>query len=373
MISTLLTLKKRPPSMIARTCDLLPNLRQQPLQGFCVDIGAPKSVVGQNQLKHTLQYIGRSSIPRMHSNNTYRFGDVTVRTVGTVEIMLATPPTVPDIPVLMDIVPVNVPALLGLDILDSEELYADNVTNRLVHRHVVSNNNGILQYLDKWHVPLSRHDNHLYAAMSFPHFLFYTTTQLEKMHRQFAHPSASKLFNLLKRAGTEAVDAKTFKRIRDIVARCEPCQRIHNAPVRFRVSIGHEHVRFNARAYIDIMYLDGKPVLHIVDEATRFSAARFLPKVSTDAVWDSLILCWSSVYTGLPHHVMVDEGSQFRKIFAELSALHDVKLEQSGVQSHHSLGIGERYHKPYATHTGNLSWTTRPCNDKSCSPLPSKR
>ena len=43
---------------------------------------------------------------------------------------------------------------------------------------------------------------------------------------------------------------------------------------------------------------------------------------------------------------MVDEGSQFRKIFAELSALHDVQLEQSGVQSHHSLGIGERYPKP---------------------------
>ena len=182
--------------------------------------------------------------------------------------------------------------------------------------------------------------------MSFLRFLFYATTQLAKMHRQFAHPSASKLFNLLKRAGTEAVDAKTFNCIRDIIARCEPCQRIYNAPVRFRVSSGHEHVRFNARAYNDIMYLDGKPVLHIVDEATRFSAARFLPKVSTDAVWDSLILCWSSVYTGLPHHVMVDEGSQLRKIFAELSALHDVKLEQSGIESHYILGIGERYHKP---------------------------
>ena len=42
---------------------------------------------------------------------------------------------------------------------------------------------------------------------------------------------------------------------------------------------------------------------------------------------------------------MVEEGSQFRKIFAELLALHDVKLEKSGVQYHHSLGVGERYHK----------------------------
>ena len=43
---------------------------------------------------------------------------------------------------------------------------------------------------------------------------------------------------------------------------------------------------------------------------------------------------------------MVDEGSQFRNTFAELTAIHDVQLEKSGIQSHNSLGIGERHHKP---------------------------
>lgn len=43
---------------------------------------------------------------------------------------------------------------------------------------------------------------------------------------------------------------------------------------------------------------------------------------------------------------MVDEGARFRKVFAELTALHDNKLEKSGVQSHNSLTFGERYHKP---------------------------
>ena len=93
------------------------------------------------------------------------------------------------------------------------------------------------------------------------------------------------------------------------------------------------------------MYLDGRPVLHIVDGARRFSAAGFLTKVNTESIWEAIIMCWSSVYTGLPHCVRVDEGSQFRKIFAELSAIHDVQVKRSGVQSHHSLGVGERYHK----------------------------
>ena len=133
------------------------------------------------------------------------------------------------------------------------------------------------------------HDNELFAAMYFPHYLFYTTTQFEKIHRQFAHPPASKLFNLLERAGTEAVDVRIFKRIYDIVARCESCQHIHKAPERFHVSILYENSRFNDRAYINIMYLDDKPYLHIVYEATLSSAALFRLKFSKDAVLESVV------------------------------------------------------------------------------------
>ena len=146
------------------------------------------------------------------------------------------------------------------------------------------------------------------------------------MHRQFAHPSAGNLYSILKQAGLETVDGSTLKQLEAISAKYEPCQRIKNAPLGFRVSMGHEGVRFNARAYIDIMYLDGRAVLHIVDEAIRFSTARFLTKVSTENVWEAILLCWSSAYTSLPQNTMVDEGSQFRNVFAELTALNEVNL-----------------------------------------------
>ena len=86
------------------------------------------------------------------------------------------------------------------------------------------------------------------------------------------------------------------------------------------------------------MYLDGRPVPHIFDEATRFSAARFLPKTTTDAVWEEILMCSSTVYNGLPQYIMADEDIQFREIFAELSALHDFELK-SGIQSHNSLSV----------------------------------
>ena len=107
-----------------------------------------------------------------------------------------------------------------------------------------------------------------------------------------------------------------------------------------------ENIRFNAIAYIDSMYLDGKPALHIVDEATRFSVARFPSNISADAVWEALILFWSSVCTAIPENIMVDEGAQLSDTFADLAKLHDINVEKSGIQSHNSLGISGRYHRP---------------------------
>ena len=248
---------------------------------------------------------------------------------------------------LIETVEVNIPALFGLDVLDSEQLYACNVTNQLFHRQILSKKGDPLIFIYKWSTPLTRHDNHLYEEMAFPTTVFYTTAQLRNFHHQFAHLSDGKLYNLLKKAGLEAVEAQTLETLEKITAECEPCQRIRNAPLRFKVAMGHEDIRFNSRVYIDIMYLDGRPVLHIVDKSTRFSAARFLTKMTTDAVWEAIVLCWSSIYTGLPESGMVDEGAQFRNVFAKLTALHDIKMEKSGIQSHNSLGVGERYQKPF--------------------------
>ena len=129
---------------------------------FCIDIGALKSVVGKQQLDAILITLRRKDIPRCSSHNSFRFGDVVVNSLGMIEVALATPPSVPDIIVLIGIVTVNVPALLGLDVLDSESLYADNVMNRLVHRRILSRSGEPLQFEDLWHVPIIRHDSHLY-------------------------------------------------------------------------------------------------------------------------------------------------------------------------------------------------------------------
>ena len=94
------------------------------------------------------------------------------------------------------------------------------------------------------------------------------------------------------------------------------------------------------------MYLDGKPVLHIVDEGTRFSAARFLPDVFTKTIWKSILECWAAIYTRLPNRMLVNQGSAFRKLLISMGAVSGVQVERTGIEAHASLGLGERYHHP---------------------------
>ena len=94
---------------------------------------------------------------------------------------------------LMDVVPVDVPALFGLSVLDSESLHADNLTNRIDHRLISSCSSDVLEYKGKRAVPIIRRDSHLYACMPIPEPTFYTSAQLLKLHLNFAHPSPQKL------------------------------------------------------------------------------------------------------------------------------------------------------------------------------------
>ena len=124
--------------------------------GVCLDIGAPRSVLGLKELHKILNHVRRSKIPIVSSANKFRFGDVVVPSRGIIELCLKTPLQIPEIMVLMDFVPVDVPALFGFDVLDSESLCADNVTNYLVHRFLSSRSSDILEYDDIWSVPIIR-------------------------------------------------------------------------------------------------------------------------------------------------------------------------------------------------------------------------
>ena len=67
------------------------------------------------------------------------------------------------------------------------------------------------------------------------------------------------------------MDQKKHMVLEDITAKCAPCQRIRAASPRFLVTMGYENSKFNSKVNVDVLEVDSHKILHIVDDATRFS------------------------------------------------------------------------------------------------------
>jgi hypothetical protein len=62
------------------------------------------------------------------------------------------------------------------------------------------------------------------------------------------------------------------------------------SPGQFKFTLKDDH-EFNYSVIINILHLDEKPVLQVVDSSTSFQAARFLKDMSAKTAWDTLQIC----------------------------------------------------------------------------------
>ena len=98
-------------------------------------------------MKRILDKLGRSSIVAIRSNQVFRFGDVSTKSLGMIELVIQTTDHIPPISILLDVVDVDIPALIGIDVLDGNCLKVDNMSNRLWHHTIISNDP--LEIVDK--------------------------------------------------------------------------------------------------------------------------------------------------------------------------------------------------------------------------------
>ena len=115
---------------------------------------------------------------------------------------------------------------------------------------------------------------------------YLTDTELRQLHRRFGHPSAEKLYKVLERSGHEVSRAS----INYLTKFCAYCQKYGRSPGRFKFTL-REDLEFNHSIFVNIIYINGSPVLHVIDEATRFQAARWLRNISARHTWEALRTC----------------------------------------------------------------------------------
>lgn len=124
----------------------------------------------------------------------------------------------------MDVVSADIPTLLEMEVLDRESLISDTVANRLIKRKLVTHDDGSEAYIDEWFAPTYRaRSSHVFVDMMLAARIYYTRAQLCKLHRQFFHHSAEKLFNLLKRSKPDEATPETLQTLKDIAKRFDPC------------------------------------------------------------------------------------------------------------------------------------------------------
>ncbi|KAI0995357.1 hypothetical protein K3495_g12825 [Podosphaera aphanis] len=170
-----------------------------------------------------------------------------------------------------------------------------------------------------------------------------TEQQIRRLHKRFGHPSVSKLGNLLDRAGYK--DCRVI--LSEIVKHCELCQKHGPSPRRFKFSLRDDDCCFNQTIFVDVLFIEGKPVLHIVDEATRFQAAQFLKGQTTQDIWNALRQSLIDVYVGPPDLIVHDAGKNFTsKEMHQFAESIGSGTKCVPVEAHHSIGIVERQHAP---------------------------
>jgi hypothetical protein len=157
----------------------------------------------------------------------------------------------------VDVVPTNVPMLLDLDVLDKFGLSADTEHNVL---HCTA---------EDWKLPLARNLGHVYLEWSATDRILYTKSELQKLHRNFSHPSTQNLFALLKRAKADNLDANTRAVLSDIENACSTCQRYSSAPHHLKTTVpSGDEISFGSELSMDLMFIIGKAVLHVIDFPT---------------------------------------------------------------------------------------------------------
>lgn len=206
-------------------------------------------MIGKQKLSCLLKHLGRRTKKLKPSMNSFHFADTVFESVGTIVLPPRTPHRGETILFEMDVVDADVPALLRMDAMNEHSLNPCLVTNTLVKRVVKQG-----KVLDIWSIRLIRaQSNNLFAPLECLYVNHFKSVQLHKLHRQLFHPYTDRLFNLIKKTRAEHATSETREALEEITARCDQCQRIRTAPLRFRVSSGAENVRFNERIIINIM------------------------------------------------------------------------------------------------------------------------
>ena len=160
------------------------------------------------------------------------------------------------------------------------------------------------------------------------------------MHRQFGHSTSEKLKKLIKSSNID--DRELLEIIDTIDNKCQVCMKYKKT--KLRPSVGFSLSKdFNDVVAVDLKPTNGIHILHIIDHATRFSAAAVVKSKRKEEIVDAFIKHWIAIF-GAPGKILSDNGGEFNNdLFHELGEQFNIVITSTPAESLWSNGIVERH------------------------------
>ena len=165
--------------------------------------------------------------------------------------------------------------------------------------------------------------------------------KVKKLHKQFAHPSAQRLVDLVKNSGT--TDSKIFDMINEVSSTCETCVKYKRPPLRPAVGFPLA-CEFNETVAIDLkprgpnMY-----ILHMIDHLTRYSSACIIYNKKKETIVRAMFDYWIRIF-GCPKSFLSDNGGEFiNQDVVDLAEKCNIVLKTTAAESGFSNGLCERH------------------------------
>lgn len=122
---------------------------------------------------------------------------------------------------------------------------------------------------------------------------------------------------------------------------------------------------FKHELVMHLNWVHGMRILHVVDTHTQYGNATIFRNKTAGSIWDAFVECWETIFIGVPRVLRLDQEASFTaNAFRELATAHGIVLQFSGVASHNSIGVGERYHVPLRRIFLNINHTHRSLHPK---------
>ncbi len=241
------------------------------------------------------------------------------------------------------VIKTDISFLLSLADMNRLKVYFNNVKNILI----------MIAQFEKSSLSIIRRFDHefllwknfmqTYIDQSFNLNLCYLIeTKLRQLHKRFDHSSIRKLYDLLERFDHE-VKKSVLKKL---IKFCTFCQKHEKSSERFKFTLRDDvNMNFNYSVIVDVMYIENNLILHVIDEVTRFQAARWLQNISVKHIWEILRLCWIDVYLNSSDHILHDADKNFvSRKFRQFVISMTIIIKAISMKTHWSIDIVKRYH-----------------------------